>query len=133
MLRAFAVLLVCQLAGEVVGRALALPIPGPVLGLVLLAAGLGLASRHGWVTPAEIESTALGRTASGLLAVLGILFVPAGVGIIQQFGLLGQYGLALPPRACWRFSGYYLCQPASASSSNSACSGSTVWHFCWPW
>ena len=95
MLRAFAVLLVCQLAGEVVGRALALPIPGPVLGLVLLAAGLGLASRHGWVTPAEIESTALGRTASGLLAVLGILFVPAGVGIIQQFGLLGQYGLAL--------------------------------------
>ena len=95
MLRAFAVLLVCQLAGEVVGRALALPIPGPVLGLVLLAAGLGLASRHGWVTPAEIESTALGRTASGLLAVLWILFVPAGVGIIQQFGLLGQYGLAL--------------------------------------
>ena len=95
MLRAFAVLLVCQLAGEVVGRALALPIPGPVLGLVLLAAGLGLASRHGWVTPAEIESTALGRTASGLLAVLGILFVPAGVGIIQPFGLLGQYGLAL--------------------------------------
>ena len=95
MLRAFAVLLVCQLAGEVVGRALALPIPGPVLGLVLLAAGLGMASRHGWVTPAEIESTALGRTASGLLAVLGILFVPAGVGIIQQFGLLGQYGLAL--------------------------------------
>ena len=95
MLRAFAVLLVCQLAGEVVGRALALPIPGPVLGLVLLAAGLGLASRHGWVTPAEIESTALGRTASGLLAVLGILFVPAGVGIIQQFGLLGQFGLAL--------------------------------------
>ena len=66
-----------------------------MLGLVLLAAGLGLASRHGWVTPAEIESTALGRTASGLLAVLGILFVPAGVGIIQQFGLLGQYGLAL--------------------------------------
>lgn len=24
-----------------------------------------------------------------------ILFVPAGVGVIQQFGLLGRYGLAL--------------------------------------
>ena len=69
--------------------------PGPVLGLVLLAAGLGLAARRGWVSSERIEETALGRTAGGLLAVLGILFVPAGVGIIQQFGLLGQYGLAL--------------------------------------
>ena len=95
MLRAFAVLLVCQLAGEVLGRALALPVPGPVLGLVLLVVGLGWAARQGWISPAGIEATALGRTAGGLLAVLGILFVPAGVGIIQQFGLLGQYGLAL--------------------------------------
>jgi len=94
-MRAFAVLLVCQLAGEVLGRALALPVPGPVLGLVLLVVGLGWAARRGWISPAGIEATALGRTAGGLLAVLGILFVPAGVGIIQQFGLLGQYGLAL--------------------------------------
>ena len=35
MLRAFAILLVCQLAGEGITRALALPLPGPVLGLVI--------------------------------------------------------------------------------------------------
>jgi putative effector of murein hydrolase LrgA (UPF0299 family) len=70
---------------------LALPIPGPVLGLVLLAALLAIRR----VNPGELDSTALGRTAAGLLGVLGILFVPAGVGVIQQFGLLREHGLAL--------------------------------------
>jgi hypothetical protein len=38
MLRALAVLLVCQLVGEVITRGLMLPLPGPVLGLLLLVA-----------------------------------------------------------------------------------------------
>lgn len=95
MLQAFGLLLACQLAGEVLGRASGLPVPGPVIGLVLLVLLLGVGSGLGRVSAAGIETTALGRTAAGLLGVLGILFVPAGTGVIQQFGLLGQYGLAL--------------------------------------
>ena len=95
MIRALALLLSCQLAGEVLTRALALPVPGPVLGLVLLVAGLGLAARLGRVDAERIDGTELGRTASGLLGVLGLLFVPAGVGVVQQGGLLLRHGMAL--------------------------------------
>ena len=38
MVRGMTVLLVCQLAGEVTARALDLPMPGPVLGMLLLFA-----------------------------------------------------------------------------------------------
>ena len=36
MLAAFATLLVCQLAGEILVHAVALPIPGSVVGMLLL-------------------------------------------------------------------------------------------------
>ena len=40
MLRTLGLLLGCQLAGEFIARGLGLPIPGPVLGLVILLAAL---------------------------------------------------------------------------------------------
>jgi holin-like protein len=95
MIRALTLLLVCQLAGEILARALGLPVPGPVIGLALLAVG---AIVHARVTGAEtsaIETTALGATASALLGSLGLLFVPAGVGIVQQLPLIGPYALAI--------------------------------------
>jgi holin-like protein len=95
MIRALALLLVCQLIGEIVTRALGLPVPGPVIGLALLAVG---AIVHARVTGAEasaIEKTDLGATASALLGSLGLLFVPAGVGIVQQLPLIGAYALAI--------------------------------------
>jgi putative effector of murein hydrolase LrgA (UPF0299 family) len=95
MLRALAVLLVCQLAGEIVTRSLGLPLPGPVLGLVILVALLLLFARHRGVVPDTVDDTPIGRVSNGLLATMGVLFVPAGVGVIQQLGPLGQYGLAL--------------------------------------
>jgi len=95
MLRALAILLVCQLAGEVVTRALMLPLPGPVLGLVLLVMLLFLAERRHLVAPAAIDETSLGKLSNGLIAILGILFVPAGVGLIQELGPLSRYGAAL--------------------------------------
>ena len=42
-----------------------------------------------------IEKTDLGVTASALLGSLGLLFVPAGVGIVQQLPLIGAYALAI--------------------------------------
>ena len=88
MLRALALLFTCQLAGEVVVRGLKAPVPGPVLGLVLLALGLALARRFGGPSSDTVEATALGRMAAGLLGVLGVLFVPAGVGLVQHLPLL---------------------------------------------
>jgi holin-like protein len=95
MLRAFAILLGCQLAGETITRALALPLPGPVLGLVILVVLLFAVERRHLVDSATVDETSLGKLANGLLAVLGILFVPAGVGVVQDLGLLREYGVAL--------------------------------------
>ena len=95
MLRGFAILLGCQLAGETITRALALPLPGPVLGLVILVVLLFAVERRHLVDSATVDETSLGKLANGLLAVLGILFVPAGVGVVQDLGLLREYGAAL--------------------------------------
>jgi putative effector of murein hydrolase LrgA (UPF0299 family) len=95
MLRAFAILLACQLAGETMTRALGLPLPGPVLGLVILVMLLFAVERRHLVDSTTVDETSLGKVANGLLAVLGILFVPAGVGVVQDLGLLREYGAAL--------------------------------------
>ncbi len=95
MLKALGLLLTCQLVGEIITRGLKLPLPGPVLGLVILVALLlGFARRHG-VGPEGIDETALGHVSNRLLAIMGVLFVPAGVGVIQQSGPLSQHGLGL--------------------------------------
>jgi holin-like protein len=73
MLAALTLLLVFQLLGEVIARALSLPIPGPVIGMALLF--LTLVIRGG---PGED----LRQTASTLLQHLSLLFVPAGTGIV---------------------------------------------------
>lgn len=82
MTGALAALLLCQLAGEVAARALHLPVPGPVIGMALLFLAL-LARRQ--PAPAELE-----RTADGLLTNLGLLFVPAGVGVVLYLPLLAR-------------------------------------------
>jgi putative effector of murein hydrolase LrgA (UPF0299 family) len=79
VLRMLALLLACQLAGETVSRATNLPVPGPVLGLVLVFAGLLWLKR----VPEPLE-----RTSRGLLDNLSLLFVPAGVGIVQHLDIL---------------------------------------------
>ena len=81
MLRALTVLVLCQFAGEVVARAAGLPLPGPVLGLVLLLAILIL--RGG-------PDDDLRATSNGLLRHLSLLFVPAGVGIVTQLDALAR-------------------------------------------
>ena len=95
MIRALALLLVCQLVGEIVARVVALPVPGPVIGLALLAIGAILHARVTGGDASAIETTDLGRIATALLGSLGLLFVPAGVGIVQQLPVVGVYGLAL--------------------------------------
>jgi putative effector of murein hydrolase LrgA (UPF0299 family) len=95
MIGSLTLLLACQLAGEIASRALVLPVPGPVLGLVILFLGLQLFARRRNLTGADIERSDLGRTAQSLLQALALLFVPAGAGVIQHLGVLGEHGLVL--------------------------------------
>jgi holin-like protein len=95
LIRGFAVLLLCQLVGEVAARGAGLPVPGPVLGLALLVAGLSAWNRVRPIDEAALQASAVGQVADGLLGALALLFVPAGVGVVQYVGLIGDYGLAL--------------------------------------
>jgi putative effector of murein hydrolase LrgA (UPF0299 family) len=83
---ALTLLLLCQLAGELLARLSALPVPGPVLGLVLLFA-LGL------VRGAVPE--ALRETAQTILRHLSLLFVPAGVGVMVHAARIESEWLAI--------------------------------------
>lgn len=79
-LRSFLILLAAQLVGEALHRALHLPLPGPVLGMTLLAVILLLRKRE--------PDTALVQTSNGILRWLGLLFIPAGAGVVANLGLL---------------------------------------------
>ena len=84
--RSLLVLLFYQLVGTVIVRAFALPVPGPVIGMLLLFLTLVL---KGSVWP-EVESAA-----NALLRHLSLLFVPAGVGIVTYLSLLRREWLGL--------------------------------------
>lgn len=84
-LRGLALLLLLQALGEALARGFSLPLPGPVIGLVLLLAALRLQSLH----------TPVAAAADVLLSNLSLLFVPVGVGVITHLALLSQYGLRL--------------------------------------
>ena len=86
MLATLATLLGCQLIGEVAARGLGLPIPGPVLGLVLLVALLA-------AKPSIAEN--MRATTGVILANLSLLFVPAGVGVIGNLDILSDDWFAL--------------------------------------
>ena len=78
-----ALLLLCQSLGEALSRGAHLPLPGPVLGMLLLMALLQWPALRG----------AVGAAAEGLLAHLSLLFVPVGVGVMTHLPLIAQYGL----------------------------------------
>lgn len=94
MVAGFAILLTLQLLGEVTARGLGLPVPGPVLGMAFLVVGLAVWVRMGASDPVA-EHAPLGRVADGLLGSLAILFVPAGVGVVQYLDLIAAQGMAI--------------------------------------
>lgn len=87
MIAGLLVLLGCQLAGELVVRLLDVPVPGPVVGMVLLLVILQLRE------PAEDSGVV--RVAGGLLRHLQLLFVPAGVGVVQYLSVIGASAVPL--------------------------------------
>jgi len=84
-LRGFALLLLLQACGEGLAHLLRIPVPGPVIGLILL-----LPLVH-WLPLRDSVAAA----ANVLLANLSLFFVPAGVGVISYLGVMSTYGLRL--------------------------------------
>lgn len=81
-----ALVLSLQLIGEVLVRLTGAPVPGPVVGMLMLVGVLAL--RGGPPEP-------LSRLAETLLGHLSLLFIPAGVGVISYLGLLADRWLAV--------------------------------------
>ena len=84
-LQGLALLLLMQSAGEALSHFLQLPVPGPVVGMVLLLLALRWAPVQQAIAPA----------AGFLLTHLSLLFVPVGVGVMTHLALLSTHGLRL--------------------------------------
>ncbi len=95
MIAGFGLILLCQLVGEAIVHAVAVPVPGPVAGLILLLMLLLLRDRAPRLAVGPLTAGRIEPAAKGLLAHLSLLFVPAGVGIVQQFDLLKDHGAAI--------------------------------------
>jgi len=86
MLEQIARVLCWLCVGEIAARSGLLPIPAPVTGLILLYADLAVRGK----LPDE-----LGVLADRLLQLLGMLFVPAGVGVIAHLHVLKAEALPI--------------------------------------
>jgi holin-like protein len=73
MIRTFSILLVFQCLGEGLAYFLGLPVPGPVLGMLLL---------FGFLLLNKGMADQLSPTVQEILRHLSLLFIPAGVGIM---------------------------------------------------
>jgi len=86
MIRGLLILLLCQFAGEVLARASGIPVPGGVIGMLILFAALVL-RRH---VPADLD-----QVSQVVLKPLTLYFVPASAGIMTMGPLLAQEGIRI--------------------------------------
>ena len=87
MIRGLIVLLVCQLVGEFLVTLSSAPIPGPVVGMVILFLALRIRRPS--------SKSAVVKTADGLLSHLQLLFIPAGAGVVAYLPLLASSWLPI--------------------------------------
>jgi holin-like protein len=86
MLEYLTLILACQLIGEFAVSTANIPFPGPVAGMILLFIFL--------LVRGEVPEE-LGNVSAALLNNLSLMFVPAGVGVMVHFALLGTDALPL--------------------------------------
>ena len=84
-LKGFAWLLSAQSLGEGIARITHAPLPGPVIGLVIMLLALNFA-----LVRAPVRAAA-----EALLTHLSLLFVPVGVGVMVHTGLIAEYGVRM--------------------------------------
>lgn len=95
MIASLSLILLCQLAGEVIVRGLGLPMPGPVIGLVFLLLLLLARDRFAVLRRGPLQGDGVESASRVLLANLSLLFVPAGVGVVQKLDLIAEHGIAI--------------------------------------
>ncbi len=93
MLYAVLTLFALQFLGDLTAALLSLPIPGMVFGLLALLLGFGL--RGALLGRERAIPEAFERVAKSLHDHFGLLFVPAGTGIVADLGLVASDGAAL--------------------------------------
>ena len=94
MIASLSLILLCQLAGEVIERALGVAVPGPVIGLMLLLILLLARDRFAFIARGPLQGDGVEDASRSLLAHLSLLFVPAGVSVVQKLDLVAAHGLA---------------------------------------
>ena len=86
MVRGFIILIGLLLLGDILSEGLSLPVPGSVIGMVMLFVGLIVIKG----VPED-----LGKVSDGLIAHIGLLFVPAGAGISLYLGMIAENWLVI--------------------------------------
>lgn len=82
----FFALILCQIIGDLIARSLSIPIPGPILGILLLLLY--------FLWRGEIPED-IARAGDLLIAWLPFLILPAGAGIILYLGALASEAFAI--------------------------------------
>ena len=86
MIDAISLLLICQFLGEGVRILTQIPIPGSILGMLLLLS---------WLLIIKKDRPTLKQVSSWLTAHLSIMFLPAAVGLINEKENIQAYGFQI--------------------------------------
>lgn len=78
-LRQFLIILTFSFLGEVLHTLIPLQIPASIYGLVLLFIALAA----GWIRLSQVK-----ETARLLIEIMPLMFIPAGVGLLESWGVL---------------------------------------------
>ncbi len=89
MLRGFFIILLFQLAGEVLQKFFSLVIPGPVIGLILLLFSLIYLKKIKSKKILNVKKDIM-STGNAITSYLSLLFVPIGVGVVMHISYLEQ-------------------------------------------
>jgi len=95
MIGSLSLILLCQLAGEIVVRSMGLPMPGPVVGLVFLLLLLLARDRFAVLARGPLQQEGVEKASKSLLSNLSLLFIPAGVGVVQKLDLIAAHGIGI--------------------------------------
>ena len=86
ILYGFLILIGLQFFGDILSKSLSLPVPGSVIGMLILLLILIYRGR---------VDTSIAITADGLIKYIGLLFSPAGAGISLYLGLIAENRLMI--------------------------------------
>jgi putative effector of murein hydrolase LrgA (UPF0299 family) len=95
LIAGFGLLLGCQLGGEMIARVLGIPIPGSIVGLLLLFAWLKIRTSYARDRRDAVAATDVQQVARPLLRNLAILFVPSGVGVMEFADIFAAHSVTL--------------------------------------